>query len=180
MALPKLSFPARPFSGARIAATPPRPRPRTWCGRSPRPSSVWRFAHEEGFSTRPPSVGPEAFRKLGDQQDQLLRTWEGDATLGAPLGLVSLVYKLVHFDRPVHRKGGTTLIKHVGGLAGCRRPLLDAAENEETDIECDVVVVGTGAGGAVVGRELAERGLAVAFVEEGDYKLAATSSMAGR
>jgi choline dehydrogenase-like flavoprotein len=36
-------------------------------------------------------------------------------------------------------------------------------------IECDVVVVGTGAGGAVVGRELAESGLAVVFVEEGRY-----------
>jgi choline dehydrogenase-like flavoprotein len=36
-------------------------------------------------------------------------------------------------------------------------------------VECDVVVVGTGAGGAVVGRELAEAGLAVVFVEEGHY-----------
>jgi choline dehydrogenase-like flavoprotein len=34
-------------------------------------------------------------------------------------------------------------------------------------VECDVVVVGTGAGGAVVGKELAEAGLAVVFVEEG-------------
>ena len=47
---------------------------------------------------------------------------------------------------------------------------LDAAETEETTVECDVVVVGTGAGGAVVGRELADRGLAVVFVEEGDFK----------
>jgi choline dehydrogenase-like flavoprotein len=36
-------------------------------------------------------------------------------------------------------------------------------------VECDVVVVGTGAGGAVVGRELAEAGLAVVFVEQGRY-----------
>jgi choline dehydrogenase-like flavoprotein len=36
-------------------------------------------------------------------------------------------------------------------------------------VECDVVVVGTGAGGAVVGRELAEAGLAVVFVEQGEY-----------
>jgi choline dehydrogenase-like flavoprotein len=35
--------------------------------------------------------------------------------------------------------------------------------------ECDVVVIGTGAGGAVVGRELAEAGLAVVFVEQGRY-----------
>ncbi len=36
-------------------------------------------------------------------------------------------------------------------------------------VEADVVVIGTGAGGAVVGRELAEAGLAVVFVEEGKY-----------
>ncbi|MFO0564147.1 MAG: GMC family oxidoreductase N-terminal domain-containing protein [Polyangiaceae bacterium] len=36
-------------------------------------------------------------------------------------------------------------------------------------LECDVVVVGTGAGGAVVAKELAERGVAVLMVEEGEY-----------
>lgn len=35
--------------------------------------------------------------------------------------------------------------------------------------EADVVVVGTGAGGAVAGAELAEAGLSVLFVEEGGY-----------
>jgi choline dehydrogenase-like flavoprotein len=43
----------------------------------------------------------------------------------------------------------------------------DLAADEE--IECDVVVVGTGAGGAVIGRELAEQGLTVVFIEEGEY-----------
>lgn len=43
-----------------------------------------------------------------------------------------------------------------------------ALDGDET-IECDVVVVGTGAGGAVVARELAERGVAVVLLEEGDY-----------
>ena len=36
------------------------------------------------------------------------------------------------------------------------------------DVECDVVVMGTGAGGAVVGHGLAARGHAVVFVEEGE------------
>ena len=35
--------------------------------------------------------------------------------------------------------------------------------------DADVVVVGTGAGGAVVGAELAESGCEVLFVEEGGY-----------
>jgi choline dehydrogenase-like flavoprotein len=36
-------------------------------------------------------------------------------------------------------------------------------------LECDVVVVGTGAGGAVVAKELADQGLAVLMIEEGEY-----------
>ena len=37
----------------------------------------------------------------------------------------------------------------------------------DTTLEADVVVIGTGAGGAVVAAELAERGLGVALIEEG-------------
>ena len=39
----------------------------------------------------------------------------------------------------------------------------------EDTFDCDVVVVGTGAGGAACGAELAEAGLSVVFVEEGGY-----------
>ena len=41
--------------------------------------------------------------------------------------------------------------------------------NNDEFIEADVVVVGTGAGGAVVAKELAEKGFAVAMIEEGIY-----------
>jgi choline dehydrogenase-like flavoprotein len=44
-----------------------------------------------------------------------------------------------------------------------------ARELGDTDLECDAVVIGTGAGGAVVARELAERGLAVVMLEEGHH-----------
>jgi choline dehydrogenase-like flavoprotein len=45
-----------------------------------------------------------------------------------------------------------------------------ATELESDDtVECDVVVIGTGAGGAVVAKELAEQGHAVVLLEEGDY-----------
>ena len=40
---------------------------------------------------------------------------------------------------------------------------------EDAEIECDVVVVGTGAGGAVVAKELAQKGFAVLMLEEGQY-----------
>jgi hypothetical protein len=39
----------------------------------------------------------------------------------------------------------------------------------DEEITCDAVVVGTGAGGAVMAKELAERGHAVLMIEEGDY-----------
>ena len=39
----------------------------------------------------------------------------------------------------------------------------------DDEIECDVVVAGTGAGGAVVAKELSDQGLAVLMLEEGDY-----------
>jgi choline dehydrogenase-like flavoprotein len=40
---------------------------------------------------------------------------------------------------------------------------------EDIEIECDAVVVGTGAGGAVVAKELAQKGFAVLMLEEGQY-----------
>ena len=43
-----------------------------------------------------------------------------------------------------------------------------AAELTDDPIECDVVVIGSGAGGAVVAWSLARQGLAVALVEEGE------------
>ncbi len=47
------------------------------------------------------------------------------------------------------------------------------ALHADTDVRCQVVVVGTGAGGAVVAAELAERGIDVVMVEEGRYFKAA-------
>jgi choline dehydrogenase-like flavoprotein len=105
------------------------------------------------------------------EQERLLRRWEDDAAFRAPLALVSLLYKFVHFDREsVYRKMGGKL-NVVSALESPRwlRQIHRASEWAEGDLECDVVVVGTGAGGGVVGRELAERGLAVVYVEEGEH-----------
>ena len=81
--------------------------------------------------------------------------------------------KFAHFDHP-------SMYAHVG----CRYEL-DAVRDEEprwlarvTDgravdedlsLECEVVVIGTGAGGAAAAHELASRGRAVLLLEEGDY-----------
>jgi choline dehydrogenase-like flavoprotein len=83
--------------------------------------------------------------------------------------------KIAHFDDPA-------LYKRLGCVYEAERTRAEAKPAYLRDrvhagdelggdlaVECDVVVVGTGAGGAVVGRELAEAGLAVVFVEEGRY-----------
>jgi choline dehydrogenase-like flavoprotein len=107
------------------------------------------------------------FQALGAlAQDELLRQFELDPILGKPLALISLVYKLVHFDEPA-RQG----LPVVGSVEEGRwmRQMHRGDEWDSGDVECDVVVIGSGAGGAVVGRELAARGHAVVFIEEGEY-----------
>src|SRR4029077_18439792 len=41
--------------------------------------------------------------------------------------------------------------------------------SEDLTLQCEVVVIGTGAGGAAAAYELASRGRAVLLLEEGDY-----------
>src|SRR5260370_6130921 len=105
------------------------------------------------------------------RQEILLGQWQADPVLRTALGLVGLVYKFVHFDQPaVYRAMGGTL-NVVNGLESPRwlHQIHRGQDCQSDAIECDVVVVGTGAGGGVVGRELADRGFAVVFVEEGEH-----------
>ncbi len=105
-------------------------------------------------------------------QQGLLARWQGHPVLRGPLALVAFAYKFVHFDRaPVYeRMGGRLNVVHAMEQPRWLGQVVRAAELPPDDsIACDVVVVGTGAGGAVVGRELADRGHAVVFVEEGEH-----------
>ncbi|MDP1826008.1 MAG: GMC family oxidoreductase [Archangium sp.] len=97
----------------------------------------------------------------------------GEATRLLLRGLLAPL-KVAHFDDPA-----------VYAALGCRfavdppltkernrwqEQVLDAATLPEGEpLECDVVVVGTGAGGAPMAKALAERGHAVLLVEEGPY-----------
>ncbi len=81
--------------------------------------------------------------------------------------------KMAHLDDPAlyRRLGCVYEVERVAGEAkpAYLRDRVHAALEGDLAVECDAVVIGTGAGGAVVGRELAEAGLAVVFVEEGRY-----------
>ena len=97
----------------------------------------------------------------------------GDAVRRLMLRALVSPIKIAHFDDPA-------LYKQLGCVYDIERARAEVKPAYMRDrvhpkldgdlaVECDVVVIGTGAGGAVVGRELAEAGLAVVFVEEGRY-----------
>ena len=80
--------------------------------------------------------------------------------------------KLAHFDDPgLYKKLGCVYDTSVRAEAkpAYMRDRVHAKLDGDTAIECDVVVIGTGAGGAVIARELAEAGVAVVMIEEGQY-----------
>jgi choline dehydrogenase-like flavoprotein len=105
----------------------------------------------------------------------LLEGW-ADADVARRTALRALVapLKVAHFDDPaLYARLGCVYDRR--GVAEARAPYprervhdLDAADGDLA-LEVDAVVIGTGAGGAVVARELAEAGLAVVMIEEGRY-----------
>ncbi len=138
----------------------------------PAAAAVWNTALT-GLSAAAVTRTGRPFHDLtATEQDDLLATWETDPVVRVWLTLVSTVFKFVHFDRPdVYGAMGGKL-NVVSSLEQPRwlRQMKTSADIADGEVlECEVVVVGTGAGGAVVGRELAERGHAVLFVEEGEH-----------
>jgi choline dehydrogenase-like flavoprotein len=106
-----------------------------------------------------------------EQQEHLTRLASTRATQ-IPIHLLSALLKLLHFDQtPVLEALGGERVKVLPEAPPSWKQNVVSASSWDPNetIECDVVVVGTGAGGGVVGAELAERGHAVLFVEEGEY-----------
>ena len=111
------------------------------------------------------------FRNLSrDKQQALLTRWNRDPTLSAVIQAFAFPIKFAHFDRKeVYESlgGKLNVVQNLEPVRWASQVIDASTYTDEEDVECEVVVVGTGAGGAVVGRELAERGYAVVFVEEG-------------
>lgn len=101
----------------------------------------------------------------------LVERWAAAPVLSGLVHTLGTVYKLAHFHRQDIRgslRGSCPRIEAERAPRWSQNVL--AAADVDEELECDAVVVGTGAGGAVVGRELAARGHAVVFVEEGEFK----------
>ncbi|MFN7954762.1 MAG: GMC family oxidoreductase N-terminal domain-containing protein, partial [bacterium] len=108
------------------------------------------------------------------ERETLLERWSRSGLVRRSLvAAVTTPLKYAHFDDPeIYALYGTRYDKSAPAEpspAWMRQVTAGADVPADETIECDVVVVGTGAGGAVVAKELAERGLAVAILEEGSY-----------
>ncbi|MBA3397257.1 MAG: GMC family oxidoreductase [Deltaproteobacteria bacterium] len=117
----------------------------------------------------------KAFTRVAPERRlAILQQWRhGDVFRRLMLRALVSPLKIAHFDDPA-------LYKQLGCVYDAEkvkaetkpaymRDRVHAKLDGDLAVESDVVVIGTGAGGAVVGRELAEAGLAVVFVEEGRY-----------
>ncbi|MEZ4224440.1 MAG: GMC family oxidoreductase [Polyangiaceae bacterium] len=111
-----------------------------------------------------------------DERERLVQAWNESSSkqIRWALRVILTPLKAAHFD-------DDAMFERVG----CRRQLdtprvieaerwmqamMDGRKvDEDLELECEVVVIGTGAGGAAVAYELARRGRAVLMVEAGDY-----------
>ena len=115
-----------------------------------------------------------SFAKLGaDARLSLLEGFRtGDPIRRLALRAIISPLKIAHFDDPaLYKQLGCVYDtqQRVEAKPAYMRDRVHDKLGGDLAVECDVVVIGTGAGGAVVGKELAEAGVAVVFVEEGRY-----------
>jgi len=109
----------------------------------------------------------------GTQAAFLQRVYHGGFSGRMLLRVVLSPLKLAHYDNPdIFERVGCTYRQPPVTATPERyleRALDMTRQTSDEELELDVVVVGTGAGGATVAAELAQKGLAVALVEEGHY-----------
>jgi len=121
-----------------------------------------------------PSFGGRFSKLPLGRRLQVMAAW--DATHATRLALRGLItpLKVTHFESP--QAYAALGLRHTvpppaqRETKRWREQISDAgAQGGDVELECEAVVVGTGAGGAPVAAELASRGLAVLMLEEGGY-----------
>ena len=108
------------------------------------------------------------------ERREFLQAVAGHALENPLLRAATLPFKLAYLlDEPQQQAAGSRLRLEAPSQVERFRwqsQVTAAAEMmEDLTLEADVVVIGTGAGGAAAAYELASRGLAVVMLEEGDY-----------
>ncbi|MGZ4128716.1 MAG: GMC family oxidoreductase N-terminal domain-containing protein, partial [Actinomycetota bacterium] len=114
-----------------------------------------------------------AFSSLSrNEREMLLARWaEGSLAQRTLVLAADVPMKVAYFDdEDVYKqKDATWRFSSTSEQPRFMRQVTRGADVAEDEIECDVVVAGTGAGGAVIAKELTDRGLAVLMLEEGEY-----------
>jgi len=131
-----------------------------WLTRSERPSSgVRRIIHRFGFKALTPLLVPlvSAFKFFHINTDDAHKRLGANKLFGVAPDLVGDITSPQQAAAPDPPQPWETQV------------LSSESFDSDEVVEADVVVVGTGAGGGPVAKELAERGFAVAIVEAGRY-----------
>ena len=104
------------------------------------------------------------------QQQKLLESWHnGEAARRLALRALLTPLKIAHFNDPsVYAEIGCSFREEPREPRAPQRGVLAAKDLGRATLECDVVVVGTGAGGAACAAELQKRGVQVVLLEEGE------------
>lgn len=119
------------------------------------------------------AFSPFSTRPL-EKRRELLHKWKAKSGIkGFIVEAISAIIKFVHFyDEDVYTRAGCVWNKapQVVPDAPYKQQIKSADDFSNGEvIECEAVVVGSGAGGGVVAKELAERNIATVIVEEGKY-----------
>ncbi len=109
-----------------------------------------------------------------EKRQQLLQRWSYTLITGNYLRIASIPFKLAFLlDKKtietVKTHNGVTIPLHEEKQSWQQQ--ISRAQDFESDeeLEADVVIVGTGAGGAAAAYELSSKGLAVVLIEEGEH-----------